>query len=83
MNGGVGYLTTEISQKGDGLEEGGLGENEKGPWDARGARILVLGRGVPSPWDLGPSDPMHFSPLKTSRRLIKTQLLDPLSTNSL
>ena len=24
--------------------------------------ILVLGWGVPSPWDLGPSDPVHFSP---------------------
>ena len=27
-------------------------------------RILVLGRGVPSPWDLGPSDPVRFSPLE-------------------
>ena len=72
MNGGVGYITTEISQKGDGLEEGGLGENEKGPWDARGARDS-------SPRARGP-----FSLLPgTLGRLIKTQLLDPLSTNSL
>ena len=52
MNGGVGYITTEISQKGDGLEEGGLGENEKGPWDARGARdSSPRARG---PFSLGP-----------------------------
>ena len=46
-------------------------------------RILVLGQGVPSPWDLGLSDPVRFSPLRTSRRLIRAQLPDPLSTNSL
>ena len=45
--------------------------------------ILVLRRGVPSPWDLGPFDPVRFSPLRTSRRLIRAQLPDPLSTNSL
>ena len=45
--------------------------------------ILVLRRGVPSPWDLGPSDPVRFSLLRTSRPLIRAQLPDPLSTNSL
>ena len=47
--------------------------------------ILVLGRGVPSPRELGPSDPVRFPPppLRTSRRLIRAQLPDPLSTNSL
>ena len=78
MNGGLGYITTEISQK-----EGGPGKKERGPWDARGAGILVLRRGVPSPWDLRSSDPVRFPPLKTSRRLIRAQLPNPLSTNSL
>ena len=29
MNGGVGYITTEISQKRGGQEEGGLGKGER------------------------------------------------------
>ena len=29
MNGGVGYITTEVSQKRDGLEEGGQGKGER------------------------------------------------------
>ena len=45
--------------------------------------ILILERRVPSPWDLGPFDSKRFSPLRTSHRLIRVQLSDPLSTNSL
>ena len=78
MNGGVGYITTEISQK-----EGGSVKRREAPGMREELRILVLKRGVPSPWDFGPSDPVRFSPLKTSCRLIRAQLPNPLSTNSL
>ena len=48
MNGGVGYITTEISQKG-----GGGKRRPRKRREAPGMReelgILVLGRGVPSP----------------------------------
>ena len=47
MNWGVGYITTETLQKGDDLKEGGSGEKERGPWDARGV-------GDSSPWVRGP-----------------------------
>ena len=77
MNGRVEYITKEISQK----EE--TQENERGPWDARGVEDSSPRARVPSPWDLGLSDPVRFSPLKTSRRFIRAQLPDPLSTNSL
>ena len=78
MNGGLGYITTEISQK-----EGGPGKRREAPGMREELGILVLRRGVPSPWDLGSFDPMRFSPLKISRRLIRAQLPNPLSTNSL
>ena len=83
MNGGAEYITIEILQnEGEGGRRGPRKRRE-----ALGMReelgILVFGRGVPSLWDLGPSDPVRFSPLRTSRRLIRAKLLDPLSTNSL
>ena len=78
MNGGLGYITTEISQK-----EGGSVKRREAPGMREELGILVLRRGVPSPWDLGPSDPVRFSLLKTSRRLIRAQLPNPFSTNSL
>ena len=85
MNGGGGYITKEISQKG-GREK----ETEKGPRkrrEALGMReelgILVLRRGFPSPWDLWAVRSCTLFPLRASRRLIRAQLSNPLSTNSL
>ena len=84
MNGREEYITTEITQsKGDDQEE------EEGP--KKGRRLLcdreelgipVLERRVPSPWDVGPRLCVFFTP-EISHRLIRAQLLDPLSTNSL
>ena len=78
-----------IYDKGDLTEKGG-GEKRKGPRkrrEAPGMRkelgILVLGRGFPSPWDLWAVRSCTFFPLRTNRRLIRAQLPDPLSTNSL
>ena len=84
MNGGVGYITIDISQRGGGQrKEKEPQEKERGPWDVRGvgdfsprARVLFsLGRWVALFC-------VFFTP-KTSRRLIRAQLLDPLFTNSL
>ena len=52
MNWGVGYITIETLQKGDGLREGGPGEKERGPWDARGAGDSSPR--VRGPFSLGP-----------------------------
>ena len=54
MNEGVGYITTKISQK-----EGGSGKRREALGMREELGILVLRRGVPSPWDLGPSDPVR------------------------
>ena len=86
MNGREEYITTDITQR-----EGRRGgqEEEKGP--KKGRRLLcdreelgipVLERRVPSPWDVGPRLCVFFTP-EISHRLIRAQLLDPLSTNSL
>ena len=51
MNGGVGYITIEISQKGTAREREAQ-EKERSPWDARGVRdSSPRARG---PFSLGP-----------------------------
>ena len=47
MNEGVGYISIEISQERRGPSKGG-----KAPGMREELGILVLERGVPSPWDL-------------------------------
>ena len=85
MNGREEYITTEITQsKGDDQEE------EEGP--KKGRRLLCDQKGLVhscprarGPFSLGRWAARFcvlFIP-KTSRRLIKAQLLDPLSTNLL
>ena len=86
MNGGEGYITTEISQR----EGGGTAKKkeeaqkkERGSQDARGVEdSRPRARG---PFFLGRWAArfcVFFTP-KTSSRLIRTQLLHPFSTNSL
>ena len=45
--------------------------------------VPVLGRRVLSPWDIWAVRFCVFFTLETSRHLIRAQLLDPFSTNSL
>ena len=77
------YITTEITQsRGDGEEEEAQ-RKERGSWDAKGVRSSRPR--VKSPFSLGRwaiQFCVFFTP-KTSRRLIRAQLLNPLSTNSL
>ena len=62
MDGGEGYLTTEIFQR----KWGGGKPRERGeaPGMQEELGVHILGRGVLSPWDVGPSDSMYFSPPK-------------------
>ena len=64
-------------------EEGGPEKRRRLLFDREGLGVPVPERGVPSPWDVGPPNSVCFSTPKTSRCLIRAQLLDPLSTNSL
>ena len=48
MNQGEGYITLEISQEMEG--------EKKAPKKREELGIHILGRGVLSPWDVGPSD---------------------------
>ena len=77
------YNNRDLTKKEEGLGEGGPGKRREATGMREELGILVLRRRVPSPWDLGPSDPVRFSLLRTSRRLIRAQLPNPLSTNSL
>ena len=64
MNIREGYITTEISEEREGGGEE-VQRKEGGPcMTERGWRILVLERGVPSPWDVGLPDSVYFSPPK-------------------
>ena len=88
INGREEYITTEITQRkreGEGgqEEEGGPEKGRRLLCDREGLGIPVLERGVPSPWDIGPPYSVCVFTPKTSRRLIRAQLLDPLFTNSL
>ena len=85
MNGGEGYITTEISQRKEKMakKKKEAQKKERGSWGTRG-----VGDSRPQarePFSLGRWAVrfcVFFIP-KTSRRLIRAQLLDPLSTNSL
>ena len=85
MNGREEYITTEItrSRGGTARKKREAQRKERGSWDARGvgdSRPQARG-----PFSLGRWATrvyVFFIP-KTSRRLIRAQLLDPLSTNSL
>ena len=63
MNERWGYITSEISQvkKGEKREEG---KKVPGKWGELG--IHILGRGVLSLWDVGPSDLVFFAPIWSS-----------------
>ena len=65
MNGGEGYITTEISQrKGRKKEEGKPRERREAPRMGEELGVHILGQGVLSPWDVGPSNSVYFSPPK-------------------
>ena len=62
MNGREGYITTEITQS---------MKKSRRPIERREAlgmreelEVPVLGRGALSPWDVGPSGSVYFSPPK-------------------
>ena len=63
MNGGEGYITTGISQsRGDGKTKRDgkdVGNEASGRREELG--IHILGRGVLSSWDIGPSDPVFLA----------------------
>ena len=69
MNGGEGYITTEISQRKEKKkrkEERKKAQRERreAPMMGEELGIHILGRGVLSPYDVGPSDSVYFSPPK-------------------
>ena len=85
MNGGEGYITTEISQRKEKMakKKKEAQKKERGSWGARG--VGDSRRWVRGPFSLGRWAArfcVFFTP-KTSRHLIRAQLLDPLSTNLL
>ena len=64
MNGEKGYITTEISQR---RKKGGKKaqrERREAPRMGEELGVHILGRGILSPWNVGPSDFMYFSPPK-------------------
>ena len=73
MNGREEYITTEITQskKNSQEEEGGPEKGRRLLCDREELGILVLERGVPSPWDVVPPDSMCFSPPKQAVALSK------------
>ena len=85
MNGREGYITTEITHSSGRRkkESREAQRKERGSWDARGvgsSRLRARG-----PFSLGRWAVrfcVFFTP-EISRHLIRTQLLDPFSTNSL
>ena len=64
MNGREGYITTEITQskKEKRRRRPRKRREASGMWEELG--VPVLGREVLSPWDIGPSDSVYFSPPK-------------------
>ena len=83
MNGGEGYITTNISQRKWRKRKKEAQKKGRGSWGARGvggSRLQARG-----PFSLGRWAArfcVFFTP-KTSHRLIRAQLLNPFSTNSL
>ena len=66
MNEGEGYITTEISQRKKGRrgKKGKPRERRETSRMGEELGVHILGRGVLSPWDVGPSDFVYFSPPK-------------------
>ena len=60
MNGGEGYITTEISQRKKKRKRKPR-ERREAPRMGEELGVHILGRGVLSPWDVGPSDFVYFS----------------------
>ena len=62
MNGREGYITTEITQS---MKEARRPiERREAPRMREELGVPVLGRGALSPWDVGPSGSVYFSPPK-------------------
>ena len=63
MNGREGYITTEITQreKGERKRRRRPRERRETPRTREELGVPILGRGVLSPWDVGPSDSVYFS----------------------
>ena len=71
MNGGEGYITTEISQR-KGRKKAKEKEKEEGkeaPERREELGTYILGREVLSPWDVGPSNLVFLAPIRSSRLL--------------
>ena len=89
MNGRDEYITKEITRKGEGRTARRKREAQRwgrGSRDVRGVGdSSPRARWSPLPGPIGSSDLERFSfpPFRTSCRLIRSQLLDPFSTNSL
>ena len=62
MNGRERYITTEITQSGK--EARRPRERREAPRIRGELGVPVLGRDALSPWDVGPSGSVYFSPLK-------------------
>ena len=60
MNGGEGYIATEISQRKKKRKRKPR-ERREAPRMGEELGVHILGRGVLSPWDVGPSDSVYFS----------------------
>ena len=76
MNGREGYITTKITQSKKGKKKKKAQKKERGSWDARGvgsSRPRVRGPFSQERWAVRFC--VFFTP-KTSRRLIRAQLLD-------
>ena len=64
MNGREGYITTEISQRKKEEEKRDPRKRREAPRMGEELGVHILERGVLSPWDVGPSDSVYFSPPK-------------------
>ena len=64
MNGREGYITTKITQSKKGKKKKKAQKKERGSWDARGVGSSRPRARCLSPWDVGPSDFVYFSPPK-------------------
>ena len=76
MNGREGYITTEITQSKKGKKKKKAQKKERGSWDARGVGSSRPRARCLSPWDVGPSNFVYFSPLKQVVASSEPQLLD-------
>ena len=74
MNGGEGYITTEISQSGERKRK-----RRKAPGRREELGIHILGWRVLSPWDVGPPDFVSLAPIWSSP--VPKQAIAPSSPN--